>query len=92
MTRIVTCTYRYKPPPKRRKPVVFEVPVVVKAATSSHSATKLASAATKDPKPAIKIASSNLDRPSAIVTTISRKMSRIMRRDRLHAAQRLCAG
>ena len=31
MTRIVTTTYRYKRPPKKRKAVALEVPVIVTA-------------------------------------------------------------
>jgi hypothetical protein len=31
MTRIVTSTYRYKRPPKKRKAVALEVPAIVKA-------------------------------------------------------------
>jgi hypothetical protein len=31
MTRIVTTHYRYKRPPRRKKPVALEVPAVVKA-------------------------------------------------------------
>ena len=36
MTRIVTTHYRYKPPPKKRKAVALEVPVVVTAKRSRH--------------------------------------------------------
>jgi hypothetical protein len=32
MTRIVTTTYRYKRPPRKRKAVALEVPAIVKAA------------------------------------------------------------
>ena len=31
LTRIVTSTYRYKRPPRRKKPVALEVPAVVRA-------------------------------------------------------------
>ncbi len=36
MTRIVTTTYRYKRPPRKRKPVALEVPTIVRAAKPSH--------------------------------------------------------
>jgi hypothetical protein len=32
MARVVTTHYRYKRPPRRKKPVALEVPAVVKAA------------------------------------------------------------
>jgi hypothetical protein len=32
MTRIVRTAYRYKRPPRRKKPVALDVPTVVKAA------------------------------------------------------------
>jgi hypothetical protein len=83
MTRIVRGTYRYKRPPKRKKPVTVKVPVVVKAA---------------DPVRARKRAAlcPSVGAQSAIVT--SRKLSRIMRRDRwcaehgYAASQPRCAG
>jgi hypothetical protein len=61
MTRIVTTQYRYKRPPKTRKPVVIEVPQVVRAkATRSSGAT--ASVPPTKRKPA------NDDRKPAVVT------------------------
>jgi hypothetical protein len=67
MTRIVRGTYRYKRPLKRKKSVTVKVQVVVKAA---------------DPVKARKRAAlcPSVGAQSAIVTTISRKLSRIMRR------------
>jgi hypothetical protein len=37
MTRIVRTTYRYKRPPRRKKPVALEVPAVVKAADPARA-------------------------------------------------------
>ena len=34
MTRIVTTTYRYKRPPRKRKAVALEVPAIVRAKRS----------------------------------------------------------
>jgi hypothetical protein len=63
MTRIVTSTYRYKRPPRKRKPVLLEVPaIVVKRAPRSQQASA--------PKPA---APANDDRKSVIVTARKRK-------------------
>jgi hypothetical protein len=39
MTRIVRTTYRYKRPPRRKKPVALEVPAVVKAADPAKART-----------------------------------------------------
>ena len=58
MTRIVTSTYRYKQPPRKRKVVPLTGPAIVtKRAPSSQQASA--------PKPA---APANDDRKSAIVT------------------------
>ena len=59
-SRIVTSTYRYKRPPKKRKTVALEVPVIV----TKRTATKVA------PPPA------NDDRKSAIVITSKRSKLR----------------
>ncbi len=57
-SRIVTSTYRYKRPPRKKKPVLLEVPaIVVKRVPPSQPASA--------PKPA---APANDDRKSAIVT------------------------
>jgi hypothetical protein len=53
-SRIVTTAYRYKRPPRKKKPVLLEVPVIVTKRTATPS--KVA------PPPA------NDDRKSAIVT------------------------
>jgi hypothetical protein len=39
MTRIVTSTYRYKRPPRKRKPVLIEAPVIVTPRSKAASAT-----------------------------------------------------
>jgi hypothetical protein len=36
MTRIVTSTYRYKRPPRKRKAVALDVPAIVKAADPAN--------------------------------------------------------
>jgi hypothetical protein len=83
MTRIVTSTYRYKRPPRRKKAMALAVPQIVaiprkrgrkviappaEAATSPHHAEKL-----RVEPPA------NDGRKSAIVTIVSRKRSRLRR-------------
>jgi hypothetical protein len=82
MTRIVTSTYRYKRPPRRKKAVALAGPQIVaiprkqrskiagemSPATSAHRGQKL----TAEPP-------ANDDRKSAIVTTVSRKRSRLRR-------------
>jgi hypothetical protein len=50
MTRIVRTTYRYKRPPRRKKPVALEVPAVVKAADPAK-ARKRASGQGREPPP-----------------------------------------
>jgi hypothetical protein len=47
MTRIVRTAYRYKRPPKRKKPVTIEVPVVITAATKRRKVAAEAKAALK---------------------------------------------
>ena len=47
MTRIVRTAYRYKRPPKRKKPVALEVPAVVKAADPEKARRKRAAAPTE---------------------------------------------
>jgi hypothetical protein len=42
MTRIVTSTYRYKRPPKKRKAVALEVPAIVKAKSGRRQVRKTA--------------------------------------------------
>ena len=61
MTRIVTSTYRYKRPPKKRKAVALEVPAVVRRDQKREEVSK----------PAIHPASADDDRKRAIV--ISRR-------------------
>ena len=53
--RIVTSTYRYKRPPRKKKPVLLEVPAIVtkRAASPQASAPKPAAPANDDRKPAI---------------------------------------
>ena len=45
MTRIVTTTYRYKRPPKKRKAVALEVPVIVATKRSRRSMERAAAEA-----------------------------------------------
>ena len=71
MTRIVTTTYRYKRPPRKRKAVALDVPAVVprkRASLPNYGKPKLGLA----PPPA------NDDRKSAIVTTTSRKRLKLL--------------
>ena len=68
MTRIVTTTYRYKPPPKKRKAAAIAGPAIVrkvKAAKGVHTA-DTPKCGQAPPPPA------NDDRKPAIVTTTSR--------------------
>jgi hypothetical protein len=55
MTRIVTTTYRYKRPLRKKKPVLLEVPAIVnkRAASPQAGAPKPASPANDDRKPVI---------------------------------------
>ena len=62
--RIVTSTYRYKRPPRKRKPVLLEVPAIV-----TKRAPRPQASAPKPPAPA------NDDRKPAIVT-VKRRRSR----------------
>jgi hypothetical protein len=78
MTRIVTSTYRYKRPSPKRKAQAAEIPqAVVKARKpKSRHVVQLEEARAELPEtepPA------NDDRKSAIVTTVSRKRSRLRR-------------
>jgi hypothetical protein len=45
MTRIVRTAYRYKRPPRKRKPVALEVPAVVQAAEPAKSHQRASEAA-----------------------------------------------
>ena len=67
MTRIVTTTYRYKRPAKKRKAVAIVGPAVVTKATSPRPANDDAPA---KPVPAAA--------KSAIATSISRKRTRLL--------------
>jgi hypothetical protein len=60
-TRIVTSTYRYKRPPRKKKPVLIEVPAIVRKGAAKPETT---------PAPA------NDDRKPAIVTVKKRRRSR----------------
>ena len=51
MTRIVTSTYRYKRPPRKRKAVPLQVPAIVRSGPGSKPATQ--TPANDDRKPAI---------------------------------------
>ena len=65
MTRIVTSTYRYKRPPRKRKAVPLPVPAVVRSGRKREEVSK----------PATHPAPANDDRKSAIVT-VKRRSSR----------------
>jgi hypothetical protein len=70
MTRIVTTTYRYKRPPRKRKAVALEVPAIItrkRAERSSHPSTSTSGV------PA------NGDRKSAIASATSRKRRKLLR-------------
>jgi hypothetical protein len=69
MTRIVTSTYRYKRPPRKRKAVAFDVPAVVTRKRAVGSAKSVGAADRLPEQPA------NDDRKSAIVATTSRKLA-----------------
>jgi hypothetical protein len=78
MTRIVTTTYRYKRPPRKRKAVALEVPAVV---TRKHAAGPAKSVKAADRLPE---QPANDDRkPATIVSTTSRKRLKL-----LHAEER----
>lgn len=65
VTRIVTNTYRYKRPPRKRKAAATEIPVIVRkrdAEPASGSGYQMA--------------------PSKIITTTSRKRSKLLRAER----------
>ena len=51
MTRIVTSTYRYKRPPRNRKPVLLEVPAIVRKGAAKPKTTP--APANDDRKPVI---------------------------------------
>jgi hypothetical protein len=74
MTRIVTSTYRYKRPPRKRKAVALEAPVIVRKSESRDSG----SADDVD----IAGPSANDDRKPAITTTTSRKRTKLLRTDK----------
>jgi hypothetical protein len=80
--RIVTSTYRYKRPPKRKAPVVLPGPVVV-TAKRSRSGGKKAAAEPKDP---VATAPAKAERKPAIVTVTDRKRLKLMRQEKAMAA------
>ena len=72
MKRIVTTTYRYKRPPRKRKPVVLEVPTVVRRPHRSARATRAEQAAVEEPARAGQDFTHAPDGRSAIVTVRKR--------------------
>jgi hypothetical protein len=80
--RIVTSTYRYIRPPKRKAPVVLPDPVVVTAKRRRPGGEK-AAAVPKDP---IATAPAKAERKPAIVTVTGKKRLKLMREERAMAA------
>jgi hypothetical protein len=94
MTRIVRTAYRYKRPPKRKKPVTLEVPAVVTTASKRRKAADEAKAALAA---SIELAPGELEREAEIATgrtssgtaarsaivTVRRKTARIIPPDLL---------
>jgi hypothetical protein len=84
MTRIVRTAYRYKRPPKRKKPVALEVPAVITAASKRRRASAEAKAALaaslkqtpgeSEPKPA----GAPQRAAKAAIVTIRRQATRII--------------
>jgi hypothetical protein len=76
MTRIVTSTYRYKRPPRKRKAVPLEMPSIVRARRFGpvvrHDASNVQSQSAT-----AQIAPANGDRNSAIVTTSRRRRPKL---------------
>ena len=64
MTRIVTTHYRYKRPPKKKRPVAIEVPEVV----TVHDRKRVAKAGKSDSASGSKPKAAGDDRKAAIVT------------------------
>jgi hypothetical protein len=64
---IVTTTYRYKPPPKKRKAVALAGPAIVRRVAKADQDVKILDTSAKPAPPA------DDDRKPAIVTTTSRK-------------------
>ena len=63
MTRIVTTTYRYKRPPRKRKAVALELPAIVRAGRKAEVRQNSA-----EPPPVSPAPPTNDDRKPAIVT------------------------
>jgi hypothetical protein len=89
MTRIVRTSYRYKRPPKRKKPVTIEGPAVITAATKRRKAAAEAKAALKA---SIQLAPGESPTPSrpasaaaakSAIVTVRRKAARIIPPDLL---------
>jgi hypothetical protein len=76
MTRIVTTTYRYKRPPRKRKAVALEVPAVVTRKRAAGPAKSVKAADRLPEQPA------NDDRKPAIVSTTSRKRLKLLRAEK----------
>jgi hypothetical protein len=79
--RIVTSTYRYKRPPKRKAPVVLPDTVVVTAKRRRLRGEKAA-----EPKAPIATAPAKAEPKSSIVTATSKKTLKLMRQERAQAA------
>jgi hypothetical protein len=76
MTRIVTTTYRYKRPPRKRKAVALEVPAVVTRKRAAGPAKSVKAADRLPEQPA------NDDRKPAIVSTTSPKRLKLPRAEK----------
>jgi hypothetical protein len=80
--RIVTSTYRYKRPPKRKAPVVLPGPVVVTAKQGRLGGKKAAA----EPKGPTATGPAKAEPKSSIVTATSKKTLKLMRQERAQAA------
>ena len=90
MTRIVTSTYRYKRPPRRKKSVAFEVPAVVRADSKPPTGRtrrpvepKVSDDTTFNPQRTLAAVSSATTARQPAIVTIRRKPERILPPDLL---------
>jgi hypothetical protein len=91
MTHIVTTSYRYKRPPKRKKPVMLEVPAVITAASKRRKVAAEAKAALKasitlapGESPTLTTGrTSSGDAAKSAIITVRRKAARIIPPDLL---------
>ena len=76
MARIVTTIYRYKRPPKKKRPVTLDVPVIV----APRKRARPPAEGQSQPEPATQPPASD-DRKPSVVTTTSRKRLKLLRVD-----------